>query len=349
MKLKTGPVVGTPIRSASQPHWKTATTAPNDAATESRKPKAALRGTTIERKTSSNSSRARPTTITANGSSESLRRSETSIAAAVEPVTRTSESVRSARAGVAARMSRTSPTVSSARGPALGTTVTIAVRPSVAVWGALTDSTSGRPRSSMPRATVPAAAPGSAPSVCTSTSSRPLRPGPKASEMRSYALRWVDSGAAVPLSGMASDSWAAGRAIAPRPMTTATTVTRGRRVTSRAQRSPPVLRCPSCVARSLRSVREPDRGRSRAPAKPSRAGSSVTATRTDSRTVPAAARPMTLRKGMPTTVSPHRATITVRPAKTTALPAVPVARPADSSGSMPDASWVRCLDRMSNA
>jgi hypothetical protein len=32
-KLMTGPVVGTPKRSASQPHWKTATTAPNEAAT----------------------------------------------------------------------------------------------------------------------------------------------------------------------------------------------------------------------------------------------------------------------------------------------------------------------------
>ena len=49
---------------------------------------------------------------------------------------------------------------------------------------------------------------------------------------------------------------------------------------------------------------------------------------------------------MPTTASPDSAMTTVRPAKTTAEPAVPTARAADSSGSMPEASWVRCRDRM---
>ena len=47
---------------ASQPHWKTATTAPSAATTESRKPSAALSGTRTERKTTISSRNARPTT-----------------------------------------------------------------------------------------------------------------------------------------------------------------------------------------------------------------------------------------------------------------------------------------------
>ena len=68
------------------------------------------------------------------------------------------------------------------------------------------------------------------------------------------------------------------------------------------------------------------------PAKPSSAGSSVIATSTATATVPAAARPITVRNGMPTTASPASAMTTVAPAKTTAEPAVPTARPAASVG-----------------
>lgn len=50
-----------------------------------------------------------------------------------------------------------------------------------------------------------------------------------------------------------------------------------------------------------------------------------------------------------TTASPHSAMITVRPAKTTALPAVAVARAVDSSVSMPVASWERWRERMNRA
>ncbi len=57
-----GPVCSTPKRSASQPHWKTATTAPSAPSTDSRKPSAALSGTRIERKTTISSRKARPTT-----------------------------------------------------------------------------------------------------------------------------------------------------------------------------------------------------------------------------------------------------------------------------------------------
>ncbi len=57
-----GPGWSTPNTSASQPHWKTATTAPSAAATESRKPRAALSGTRTERNTSIRSRKASPTT-----------------------------------------------------------------------------------------------------------------------------------------------------------------------------------------------------------------------------------------------------------------------------------------------
>src|SRR3982750_350439 len=84
-KLITGPVAGTPSRSPNQPHWKTATTAPNEAATESRNPMAALTGTRIERNTSRSRISARPTTTRAKGSSAFPSRSETSMATAVWP------------------------------------------------------------------------------------------------------------------------------------------------------------------------------------------------------------------------------------------------------------------------
>lgn len=51
---------------------------------------------------------------------------------------------------------------------------------------------------------------------------------------------------------------------------------------------------------------------------------------------------------MPTIVRPHGAMITVRAAKTTELPAVPMAGSADSSGVMPLSRFVRCLDRMTD-
>ena len=60
----------------------------------------------------------------------------------------------------------------------------------------------------------------------------------------------------------------------------------------------------------------------------------------------AAARPITLRKGMLTTVSPARAMTTVAPAKTTAEPAVPTARPAASSASIPSVRYCRCREVM---
>lgn len=66
-------------------------------------------------------------------------------------------------------------------------------------------------------------------------------------------------------------------------------------------------------------------------------------------TAPAAATPMTLRNGMPTIMRPSRAIMTVTPAKTTALPAVPTAVAVDSSGSIPFASCVRWRDTTKSA
>ena len=71
---------------------------------------------------------------------------------------------------------------------------------------------------------------------------------------------------------------------------------------------------------------------------PKMAGSSVVAMRTAVRTVPAAASPITVRNGMPTTDNAASAMITVHPANTTAVPAVPTAIAADSAGDSPAAS-----------
>lgn len=90
-------------------------------------------------------------------------------------------------------------------------------------------------------------------------------------------------------------------------------------------------------------------GRSRAPANPSSAGSSVVATSTAISTAPAALRPITVRNGIPTTDSPAIAITTVSPANTTALPAVPTASAADSSGSNPWASPARWRLTMKSA
>ena len=66
-------------------------------------------------------------------------------------------------------------------------------------------------------------------------------------------------------------------------------------------------------------------------------------------TVTAAATPISPRNGMPTTVSPASAMITVSPANTTAEPAVPTARPAASSGVAPSASSLRYRETMNSA
>ena len=70
-------------------------------------------------------------------------------------------------------------------------------------------------------------------------------------------------------------------------------------------------------------------------ANPRKAGVSVSPMHTAMATATDAATPMVVRNGMPAKPRPIRAMSTVMPANTTAEPAVPVARAADSSGSMP--------------
>ena len=57
-----GPLAATSKSPFRLPSWKIQTTMPSEAAIESRKPKAALSGTRIERKTTISSSSARPMT-----------------------------------------------------------------------------------------------------------------------------------------------------------------------------------------------------------------------------------------------------------------------------------------------
>ncbi|OUD81236.1 hypothetical protein BC477_19515 [Clavibacter michiganensis subsp. michiganensis] len=131
--------------------------------------------------------------------------------------------------------------------------------------------------------------------------------------------------------------------------TTITTGMIGTFVTILTQRAPSVRCVPSACAFARRAAREPSFGRSRSPAKPSIAGSSVVATPIASSTANAAPRPITVRNGICTTSSPSSAMITVTPAKITALPAVATAVAAERSTGMPFASCVRCRIRMKRA
>lgn len=97
------------------------------------------------------------------------------------------------------------------------------------------------------------------------------------------------------------------------------------------------------------SARRSRRRNTRVPASDSSAGSSEMAMSTAIATVPAAASPMMVRNGIPTTDRPASAMSTVSPANTTAEPAVPVARPIDSSMAIPARSWFRCRDTMNRA
>ena len=129
---------------------------------------------------------------------------------------------------------------------------------------------------------------------------------------------------------------------------TTSTVSAGTRVTSATQRAPRVCVSP-CSTTACRAARDPGRGRSRSPARPSIAGTAVSATRTATATATAAATPITARNGIRATTRPQSAITTVVPAKITALPAVAIAWAADSSASRPSTSWLRCRDTMNSA
>ncbi len=94
---------------------------------ESRKPATAFSGTRIDRKASASSTSAMPTITATNGGSASLSLAETSMFAAVVPVTSIRAPVSARRASRWSRMSVTSCRVSAWSGPVLGTTGTSAV------------------------------------------------------------------------------------------------------------------------------------------------------------------------------------------------------------------------------
>ena len=75
------------------------------------------------------------------------------------------------------------------------------------------------------------------------------------------------------------------------------------------------------------------------PSAPSIAGSRVAAAKTATTTAIAAVKPRVETSGMPAKASEQSAMTTVKPAKTTAPPAVAVARAIDSRSSIPSPSW----------
>ncbi len=286
----------------------------------SRKPSTALSGTSTERKASASSTSAMPTITATNGGRAWPSLVETSMLAAVVPVTAMSAPVADFNSARRSRISLTSVLVSGWSGPVCGMTGTRAVRPSSSSCGGSSVRTPFRVCSS-PATACTACSGRGAPWASTTTTSGALKPGPKPSLTRSYALRASVPTACEPPPGRPRSRLAAGTARVPSPARPMSRTGSGRRTTKRAQRSPMV------VLPLVRSARFQTGSRSMArPTKPSTAGSSVIATRTATTTAPEAARPITVRNGTPATASPASATTTVRPAKTTALPAVAVAR-----------------------
>jgi hypothetical protein len=119
----------------------------------------------------------------------------------------------------------------------------------------------------------------------------------------------------------------------------------GRATTPRAQRAQPwgwwssgCVR-PKCTRSEL----------IRRPSAPSIAGRSVTAATTATTTATAAAYPMVPTNGIPDASRETRAITTVPPAKTTAPPAVAVARAIDSRTSIPSFSCSLCRVTMKSA
>jgi len=150
-------------------------------------------------------------------------------------------------------------------------------------------------------------------------------------------MRSAAPGGLRPEFGRASSRSRAGRLSAASPATTITTVSSGRRVTTPTHHRE--------AAPGRREVRDVV-GRNRSPARPRRAGSAVSASATSIVTAREANAPMIVRNGSCATAMPASAITFVTPAKTTAEPAVAVARATDSSSAIPVASWSRCRATM---
>jgi hypothetical protein len=131
-----------------------------------------------------------------------------------------------------------------------------------------------------------------------------------------------------------SSSWKIGNARTTRMARAATDAIQGRLLTRSAQRRQP------CGSLSSAWVL-PSLTRSElmwGPSAPSIAGSSVVAALTATTTATAAVKPSVETSGMPAKASEQSAITTVKPAKTTAPPAVAVARAIDSRTSIPSPS-----------
>ena len=123
----------------------------------------------------------------------------------------------------------------------------------------------------------------------------------------------------------------------------------GRRVTMAPQPRLPASFFGAACSRPAASLRAQARlETSLVPMKPSSAGVSVMAIITAIATVNAAEKPRMPRNGRPGTASAESAMTTVRPANTTALPLVPVARAIDSPTGTPSSSCRRCRCTMNS-
>src|ERR1700749_2621470 len=140
-KQAIGPVFCTPISPDSQPHWKPAVTAPKRPATDSRKPRAALIGTTNDRNTTSRSRTDKPTTMAPNGTRADESRDETSTPVAVLPVTPMRAPVDCSIALARPRIALTTSSVATAEGALDGMTWIKAVLLSVLSRGGVTETT----------------------------------------------------------------------------------------------------------------------------------------------------------------------------------------------------------------
>ncbi len=180
----------------------------------------------------------------------------------------------------------------------------------------------------------------------TRISSGPLTPGPNRSSMIASALAWVlPSGERCARVVCILKN---GSAITASASTASTRLTTRFWVTVFAQplmKPRPSGRVPWSSGGRLRSLR----GSARRPMKPRIAGTRVIATSTATTMVADAARPISVRNGMPTTDRPASAMKTVRPAVTTAEPAVPTAYAAAVSTSLPERNSCRKRVTMNSA
>ncbi len=257
-KQAIGPVFETPTSPSNQPHWKTATTVPKLAATDSRNPIAAFTGTISDRNTASNSSSDRPTTMMPNGTSAELSFSATSTPTAVLPVTEICAPVLALIAAASSRMSRTTVCVWVAAGAVDGTAWISAALLSALTRAADTDTTPGAFLSIVTTwAACACAADWLDVSVSSAiTSSGPLNPGPNDEVIVSKVVRWVLPLAAEPLSGSDNLRPNAGIANTTRTVTARPSASAGRRTTLPNQRSPSVGLMPSgsCSACAVRAA-----------------------------------------------------------------------------------------------